>query len=1444
MTVTVAATVAGLLVPVLGASHASRAAAAPPAGTGGMFQALQGRLVDTRYGIGGYSTPQPAGSRTYQVEGQVGIPASGVSAVAISVTVLNPAAGGYISVTPDPVPPGSGTSTVLTWAAGQTTTSSTLVGVGSDGKINVTAQTATDLLIDVQGYFNSGNGSPAPGGYVPVAPANIVNTVTGVGAPKAKIAHGATLTVQGTGVAGVPSGAAALAVDVAVLDQGGDGYITVYPGGTRPTTSENFTGTMPASFGMQAALNSSGQFVIYNGAATSIDIQVNVTGYFTASNGSAAFNPWQTRVLDTRSPSAPLAAGSVTTVQVAGLNGVPAPPTGVAAVALTFQAIESSSGSGGYLRAWAADQSEPTSTSVINMVPGQTRSNLAVVAVDSSGDIKVRNGASIAVNLVLDVQGWYATSTAWPQASGPNCAASGQRSGSRSITHALTDRSQLLLNPVNGNLNLTGTLLHLKGVGQDVTVSWRYNGLNDTRPTLSTGLFETALQPWSDGSFTYVAPDGGCYKFTKSGITWPVPAGINATLTSSGSTTMNLRFNPGGITNTYTLVAGVWQLSKSTDASSATIPNTVSYTYSGNLLSSITDTQGRQITFAYTDPNNPSQPSSITDTSLGRTINLVYGGPSGALSSITDATGAVTSFGYDTTGLTSITDGAGRKTTFGYDSQSRLTSWTFGAGTSSAAAWSAGYPSSTSTTITDPNNHAATYTLSGSTVTSVTDALGHHTDSSWDPHDNLLKYTDNAGDATQFTYGNGTGNPNNMLSKITSPAGSGTGTGASISLTYPSTSTGTLVDYQPTASTDAQNNVTNLTWDPNTNQLASYSTTDSGGHAVGGTHSATYQDDKPGTNCGAKPGEMCSSTTGNGNTTTYGYDSSGNLTSITPPAPLGPRSYSYDAAGRVTSASDGRGNTAYYSYDNDDRITQISYTATGCDPATCVTYGYDKSGNKTSRTDASGTTSWGYDPLNRMTSKSLGSDTTSATYDGADNMTSYTDAGGTVTYGYDAANKLITLAEPGGSCPAGVITPNSTLCTIFGYDNDDRRTSISFATGQITSTSYDDASRVTDITAKTSGGTILAERSYHYQSSGGTDQSVLATLTDQSGNTTSYYYDGLNRLTSTTGTDAGSWTYDNDGNRTSSTTSGGSTYAAYNAADELCWTATTSGSSCTSPPAGATSYTSDTTGNQTSDQTGQGALTNTINVFNQLISTAVSGNGAQNNTYADATNTERVTASGTTFTNGILGITRQNNGSSAVEFIRDPTGTLIAMRTPTSYYYTLDALGSVIAITDSNQNLAASYHWDPWGTPPYTGGPGTIATLNPWRFAGGYYDTQTGYYKFGARYYNPTTGRFTQPDPNTTWGNYTYANNDPVNNSDVTGRDWSADLLAGVAGAAVGVALLATGVGAPVAGAAAGFTVGFVGTAANTYESNGSPNWGEALFNGVIGGLVGGILGL
>ncbi len=125
--------------------------------------------------------------------------------------------------------------------------------------------------------------------------------------------------------------------------------------------------------------------------------------------------------------------------------------------------------------------------------------------------------------------------------------------------------------------------------------------------------------------------------------------------------------------------------------------------------------------------------------------------------------------------------------------------------------------------------------------------------------------------------------------------------------------------------------------------------------------------------------------------------------------------------------------------------------------------------------------------------------------------------------------------------------------------------------------------------------------------------------------------------------------------------------------------------------------------------------------------------------------------------------------SRTIYYVRDPGGRLLALTDGTTvYYYGLDGHGSVANLTDSSEAVVNTYRYDPYGN---SLGVTETATLpNPWRYAGGYYEAESGLYLMGARYYAPTLGRFLQQDPLGSSGSqYAYAGSDPCNNSDPTG---------------------------------------------------------------------------
>ena len=117
-----------------------------------------------------------------------------------------------------------------------------------------------------------------------------------------------------------------------------------------------------------------------------------------------------------------------------------------------------------------------------------------------------------------------------------------------------------------------------------------------------------------------------------------------------------------------------------------------------------------------------------------------------------------------------------------------------------------------------------------------------------------------------------------------------------------------------------------------------------------GIHTSTlYQGDPGVSSCGGSAGLVCSRTDGNGQLTSYSYDSSGNQLLITPPSPLHTTAYTYDTDSRLATVTDGTGLRTMI-YDNEDRISQVRYAGTtSCTPTagTCVEYDYDADGNRT-----------------------------------------------------------------------------------------------------------------------------------------------------------------------------------------------------------------------------------------------------------------------------------------------------------------------------------------------------------------------------------------------------------------------------------------------------------------------------------------------------------------
>ena len=84
----------------------------------------------------------------------------------------------------------------------------------------------------------------------------------------------------------------------------------------------------------------------------------------------------------------------------------------------------------------------------------------------------------------------------------------------------------------------------------------------------------------------------------------------------------------------------------------------------------------------------------------------------------------------------------------------------------------------------------------------------------------------------------------------------------------------------------------------------------------------------------------------------------------------------------------------------------------------------------------------------------------------------------------------------------------------------------------------------------------------------------------------------------------------------------------------------------------------------------------------------------------------------------------------------------------TPYYFLKNLQGDIIAITNVNGDTVARYSYDAWGVCTIISDTSNcnIATINPFRYRGYYYDEEIAMYYLQSRYYDPMVGRFINAD--------------------------------------------------------------------------------------------------
>ena len=249
-----------------------------------LVSVVPGRLLESRVGLSTVDGLfngvglRGAGSVTeLSVVGRGGVAVDAV-AVVLNVTVTEAVAAGFVTVYP--CGGDRPTASSLNFVAGETVANAVVVKVGVGGEVCLFAQSATQLVVDVGGYF------PAGSGFVSVVPGRLLesrvglSTVDGLFNGVGLRGAGSVTELSVVGRGGVAVDAVAVVLNVTVTEAVAAGFVTVYPcGGDRPTASSlNFVAGETVANAVVVKVGVGGQVCLFAQSAT--QLVVDVDGYF------------------------------------------------------------------------------------------------------------------------------------------------------------------------------------------------------------------------------------------------------------------------------------------------------------------------------------------------------------------------------------------------------------------------------------------------------------------------------------------------------------------------------------------------------------------------------------------------------------------------------------------------------------------------------------------------------------------------------------------------------------------------------------------------------------------------------------------------------------------------------------------------------------------------------------------------------------------------------------------------------------------------------------------------------------------------------------------------------------------------------------------------------------------------------------------------------------
>ena len=251
----------------------------------GLFNPIRpARLMDTRSNLGGAALA-PGATRTLQVTGRGGVPATGVTAVVVNVIAVQPTATGYITAFPNGASPSSST---VNFGRGEIRANRAIVRVGTGGKISVrNGPGTTPLIIDVSGYFTAATSTAGGSYFVPFGPRRLVSSATAP-SPKWTVpgkTNAIPITIDDGATDLAPSinsvtPTTAVVLTLASVNPSTTGVLTAYPAGTtRPGNSDlNVKPATTTSNSAITAVGAHGEVNVF--ASTAGTVVIDVSGYF------------------------------------------------------------------------------------------------------------------------------------------------------------------------------------------------------------------------------------------------------------------------------------------------------------------------------------------------------------------------------------------------------------------------------------------------------------------------------------------------------------------------------------------------------------------------------------------------------------------------------------------------------------------------------------------------------------------------------------------------------------------------------------------------------------------------------------------------------------------------------------------------------------------------------------------------------------------------------------------------------------------------------------------------------------------------------------------------------------------------------------------------------------------------------------------------------------